>query len=417
MPTRGCWKMLFKLGLTVIILVAIYMFYAIDTELKSTKVTEGFSNLNNAGQDTKYAADVVDELKTEIKTENEKSSVPPRESIHLAVVACGDRAEETLVMLKSAVLFTYIPLTFHIFTETSLMVHFQQQLDFWPPKYRQRIEFALYNITFPEHDGVKAEEWQKLFKPCACQRLFISDILHHIDSLIYVDTDVLFLGPIEDIWALFKSFNSSHMSALAIEHEDKAIGWYNRFARHPYYGEVGVNSGVMLMNLTRMRASPWLQKMNAFYKEYKLKITFGDQDLINIYFHYHPDQLYIFSCEINYRPDHCMYMSVCKPAEKVGAVILHGCRRVWFEDKQPAFKAVYQAFKEHYLGGSLRYDLLASITKNLAAAEPSNCGKVEGLFTRRIDSHLTHIDSQQQQQQQLPMDQQQQQQHKENPIS
>jgi len=41
-----------------------------------------------------------------------------------------------------------------------------------------------------------------------------------------------------------------------------------------------------------------------------------------------------------------MYMSVCKAAEKTGAVILHGSRRVWFEDKQPAFKAAYKTFKE-----------------------------------------------------------------------
>jgi len=58
------------------------------------------------------------------------------------------------------------------------------------------------------------------------------------------------------------------------------------------------------------------------------------------------DQLYLMSCELNYRPDHCMYMSVCKAAEKTGAVILHGSRRVWFEDKQPAFKAAYKTFKE-----------------------------------------------------------------------
>jgi UDP-xylose:glucoside alpha-1,3-xylosyltransferase len=67
------------------------------------------------------------------------------------------------------------------------------------------------------------------------------------------------------------------------------------------------------------------------------------------------DQLYLFSCEMNYRPDHCMYMSICKPAEKTGAFVLHGCRRVWFNDKQPAFKAVYSAFKE--VSGFLRVRL------------------------------------------------------------
>ena len=25
-----------------------------------------------------------------------------------------------------------------------------------------------------------------------------------------------------------------------------------------------------------------------YYKEYKLKLTWGDQDLINVYFHFHP---------------------------------------------------------------------------------------------------------------------------------
>jgi len=50
----------------------------------------------------------------------------------------------------------------------------------------------------------------------------------------------------------------------------------------------GVNSGVMLMNLTRMRAFSWTNYVVPIYKEYKLKITWGDQDIINIIFHFHP---------------------------------------------------------------------------------------------------------------------------------
>ena len=44
----------------------------------------------------------------------------------------------------------------------------------------------------------------------------------------------------------------------------------------------------MLMNLTRLRRSTWFPSILEYYKEYRLKITWGDQDLINIYFHYHP---------------------------------------------------------------------------------------------------------------------------------
>lgn len=78
-------------------------------------------------------------------------------------------------------------------------------------------------------------------------------ILTEVDSLLYVDTDIIFLQPVEDIWALLSHFNSSQLAAMAPEHEEPRIGWYNRFARHPYYGKTGINSGIMLMNMTRLR--------------------------------------------------------------------------------------------------------------------------------------------------------------------
>lgn len=80
-------------------------------------------------------------------------------------------------------------------------------------------------------------------------------ILKDVDSLLYVDTDVLFLRPVDDIWKLLRQFNSTQLAAMAPEHEIPKIGWYSRFARHPFYGSAGVNSGVMLMNLTRIRSA------------------------------------------------------------------------------------------------------------------------------------------------------------------
>lgn len=50
---------------------------------------------------------------------------------------------------------------------------------------------------------------------------------------------------------------------------------------------IGVNSGVMLMNLTKMRAFQWEKYLAPIMKEYKLNIVWGDQDIINIIFHFH----------------------------------------------------------------------------------------------------------------------------------
>nr|XP_037859583.1 glucoside xylosyltransferase 2 isoform X4 [Chlorocebus sabaeus] len=178
--------------------------------------------------------------------------LPPELWIHLAVVACGNRLEETLVMLKSAVLFSHRKIQFHIFTEDSLKPEFDKQLRQWPDSYTKKFEHRIYPITFSVGNP---QEWKKLFKPCAAQRLFLPVILKDVDSLLYVDTDVLFLRPVDDIWKLLRLFNSTQLAAMAPEHEIPKIGWYSRFARHPFYGSAGVNSGVMLMNLTRIRST------------------------------------------------------------------------------------------------------------------------------------------------------------------
>lgn len=44
------------------------------------------------------------------------------------------------------------------------------QLDQWPRFISARFQYTVYPITFSVGD---AEEWKKLFKPCAAQRLFL----------------------------------------------------------------------------------------------------------------------------------------------------------------------------------------------------------------------------------------------------
>lgn len=213
-------------------------------------------------------------------------------------------------------------------------------------------------------------------------------LLKDVDALVYVDTDVVFLAPLEELWGHFYAMNSSQMAAMAPEHEDLATGWYNRFAKHPYYGRLGVNSGVMLMNLTRLRKFGWEDYVLPIYKHYKLAITWGDQDIINIIFHFHPDKLYVYGCEYNLRPDHCMYMSVCKAAEKRGIFVLHGNRGTFHTDKQPAFRAVYRAWEEYKLGQDLRQDLYYPMQRYLIKASNTTCGKIHKAFLKALSSQV-----------------------------
>lgn len=324
---------------------------------------------------------------------------PCDERMHLAVVACGSRLEETLTMLKSALLFSKKPLHFYIFADNELQGSFKNALNSWPHMVRRKFNFTIFPITFPKDNE---REWKKLFKPCASQRLFLPLILQDVDSLLYVDTDILFLQPVEDIWALLSHFNSSQLAAVAPEHEEPRIGWYNRFARHPYYGRTGINSGVMLMNMTRIRtkyfkndmtavALSWEEILMPLLQKYKLNITWGDQDLLNVIFHYNPETLYVFPCQWNYRPDHCIYGSNCQPAEQQGVFILHGNRGVFHDDKQPAFRAVYNAIQKYRWGEDFEESLLEPLEETLRSTTHTYCGRSSRLFTHRLRQSILSV--------------------------
>ncbi|XP_067444404.1 glucoside xylosyltransferase 2 [Thunnus thynnus] len=321
------------------------------------------------------------------------------EVMHLAVVACGNRLDETLTLVKSALLFSLKKIKFHIFAEDPLAPQFEERLNQWPRPVRAKFQYSIYPITFSVGN---ADEWKKLFKPCAAQRLFLPVILKDVDSLLYVDTDVLFLRPMDDIWSLLKSFNSTQLAAMAPEHEVPKIGWYSRFARHPFYGVTGVNSGVMLMNLTRIRHTvfknsmipsglSWEDLLHPLYQKYKNHITWGDQDLLNIIFHYNPECLFIFPCQWNYRPDHCMYGSNCKGAEEEGVSILHGNRGVYHDDKQPAFKVVYDAIRDFPFEDNMFQSLFYPIQTKFLDTVNTLCGRIPQVFLKQIEKTMRKV--------------------------
>lgn len=298
-------------------------------------------------------------------------AAPPPAEIHLAVTACGDRLEEALVMLESATRSARGHLTFHIFADDELRPQFAARLNAWPEAVRKKFTPALYPISYP---GVTdPESWRKLFKPCASQRLFYPYLIEGTDRVLYVDTDILFLRPVDDLWSFFGELAPEQIAALAPEGENPDLNWYKRFAQHPYVQPLGVNSGVMLMDLEKMREARWRERMLAYREQYK-SIPWGDQDLINIFFAESPEKLFVFSCEWNFRPDHCQYGSNCKAAEERGIAVVHGNRQSFHTDKQPTFKAAYDAFAQH-----------KSLADELAAvAGKSECGKVSRLFTKAL---------------------------------
>ncbi|OQR70613.1 hypothetical protein BIW11_11521 [Tropilaelaps mercedesae] len=287
----------------------------------------------------------------------------------VVLVSCQDRAPLTMVTLKSALMVSREPLRFVIFADRENAKELNTEISRFPRRIRARASFSILPVEFPAsaresqatrnvhtHGGGKfvrsrmlsdvGTEWRQLFKPCSAQRLFLPDLLKNEDAVLYVDSDIVFLRPVEQLWGHFVKMNESHITAAVAESEDRLSGWYPRLARHPYVLPRGINSGVMLLNLTRLRAFDWSQRVAAVYEQWRERVVWGDQDIINIIFSNHSDAVYILPCEWNFRPDHCQYSSPCRGANRQGPGLLHGSRAVFTNSKQPAFRSVFKAFQQ-----------------------------------------------------------------------
>lgn len=105
-----------------------------------------------------------------------RSETKPYREIQIVAVVCGNRINETLVMMKSALITRTCNIRFILFADDFAISTLNQTVKLWPENVLDHMQLDLRPITFPED---KAEEWKKLFKPCASQRLFLP-VSYHI---------------------------------------------------------------------------------------------------------------------------------------------------------------------------------------------------------------------------------------------
>lgn len=73
--------------------------------------------------------------------------------------------------------------------------------------------------------------------------------------------------------------------------------------------------------------------------------------------------MYVYPCEWNYRPDHCIYQNNCNSAIHNGVYVLHGNRGVFHNEKQQTFKAVYNIIKDYKFGQSIETEIVSKVLK------------------------------------------------------
>ena len=242
-----------------------------------------------------------------------------RDHIIIATFVC-DKPEGNLAMLFKVLLYSIV---YHksISTKVTLMVVFDGALTPQPDvllcddannKFKSYL--STFNVVVEFYPTV-ANEFLDKFGRCASSKLWIHDILPSVELAIVLDVDTLFLENPIHLWELFfnsTTFNTTIIYGAASEGNQPPYGMYFENVGDLWgelgdmkAGPYGVNSGVLLVNLTLARhvnmSSKWLQIYNHVpsYSTYK----FFDQDLLNIFLHQNPEHYYPLPCKWNQRAD------------------------------------------------------------------------------------------------------------------
>nr|XP_037275720.1 glucoside xylosyltransferase 2-like [Rhipicephalus microplus] len=203
-------------------------------------------------------------------------------------------------------------------------------------------------------------------------------MLPDVDAVFYADTDVVFVHPIEDFWRMFYAMNEWQMAGMAPETEHLKNNCYLREKiRRPYVPPLGLNSGLMMMNLTRMRAFNLEDHMIRLLEEFQERIVYGDQDLLNIFFTRYPQGIFTFTCRWNYRAEHCLGDALCADGP-ISAI--HASRKVVLLKQVPAFVALHAAMGNFKLGQNLVDHFIVPLrtslwNKNLSNTASTGCTK------------------------------------------
>ena len=131
-------------------------------------------------------------------------------------------------------------------------------------------------------------------------KLIVADILpSHVRRCVVLDTDIAVNSDMEELWKFFDDFEP----AQAIGAAPELSSWY-RTSRWPALHHRGFNTGVMLMDLEKLRALRWNVVWRAVLRSCLATLErtdLGDQDVVNAVASRgrRPELIYELSCVWN----------------------------------------------------------------------------------------------------------------------
>ncbi|XP_018646039.1 glycosyltransferase-related [Schistosoma mansoni] len=171
--------------------------------------------------------------------------------------------------------------------------------------YFYQLELYLHKVSW-----IPSTHYSGLF---GLSKLLIPEILpESVEKVINLDVDLLVNSDLLELWAHFQKFNTSQMIGLVANQSP----WYLRKTNRivwPAWGP-GFNTGVMLLDLVRLRESHWSEHWYKTTKSALQHIPYSmlaDQDIINAALVEIPSIIYQLPCEWNVQLTSNMNIKLC----------------------------------------------------------------------------------------------------------
>ena len=148
---------------------------------------------------------------------------------------------------------------------------------------------------------------------------FVEAVLHKflpetLDRVVTFDIDIKFNASVADLYKHFSLFSPSNILGLAYEQQPTYLHYTEQYrASHPEtpvggpppLGRPGLNSGVMLVDLARLRGSDIYNRMlepeplKQLTEKYSFQSNLGDQDFYTLLSFEYPELFYVLPCHWN----------------------------------------------------------------------------------------------------------------------
>jgi len=293
---------------------------------------------------------------------------PPCEVVHVAIVCAGTEASRTVVtLLKSILFYRRNPLQFHFISDKQARKILTHLTSTW--KIPQ-VKFRFYNAE----DVVDDVSWipNKHYSGVyGLLKLTLPKILPKtLEKVIILDTDVTFATDIGKLWILFENFDNSQALGLVENQSDWYIPgklWKNH-RPWPALGR-GLNTGVILMDLSKLRKQSWSQTWRTVAENdlvTQLSTSLADQDVLNAVLRRQADLLYPLPCQWNVQmSDNSLSDTLCyhsKHGEPVNVIHFNSPKKLNSVNKHiNFFKNLHLTFLQ-YDGNLLRRELYSCRT-------------------------------------------------------